>query len=724
MNKDKKVLLKVEGMDCANCAQTISRSLTKKGLSDVTVNFAIGEVQFDVIPPDQVNQAIDAIHDLGYRVVQRSDVKGNNPDAPAADAGTGGMDSTMKRKFYFCLIFTTPLFLHMFLPFHLLHQPFVQLALCTPVMLIGWLHFGKSAWKSLKAGIPNMDVLISIGSSAAYIYSIAGMAMHYGESSVSDYLFFETAATIITLIFLGNLIEHRSVKRTTSSIRELNRLQPQKAKKISGLGNTFEIIETSVEDVSVGDILLVNEGDRVPVDGKIIDGKGLMDESMMTGESIPVDRMKDHFVTAGTVCTGGSFKMRAEAVGNDTALAHIIEMVKNAQHDKPAIQRLGDRISAIFVPAVIAISVLTFIICFFIAEVGLSKSIMNSIAVLVISCPCAMGLATPTAVMVGIGRAARNGILIKGGSTLELLAGIKTIVFDKTGTLTTGSFRINKIESVSVSESELKRILFSLEVHSSHPIAKSVIAELKKESNELIPINWSKVEEDKGIGINAWDGDGNLYSAGSFQMVKHFHQDDKHNIYILRNNVLIGTVDLEDDIKPGAQAVISHLKSKGIRVVLVSGDRESTCEQVAKSCGIDEIFSEKMPAEKLSLIKDFAKEAPTAMVGDGINDAPSLARATVGISLSNATQAAIQSAQVILLQQKDLGALLFALDISTKTYSTIKQNLFWAFFYNVLAIPIAAAGFLSPMIGALSMAFSDVIVIGNSLRLNIRKIGS
>jgi Cu+-exporting ATPase len=310
--------------------------------------------------------------------------------------------------------------------------------------------------------------------------------------------------------------------------------------------------------------------------------------------------------------------------------------------------------------------------------------------------------------------------LIKGGSTIELLAGIKTVVFDKTGTLTTGNFKIKNINCIEGDELSIKRLLFSLEKHSSHPIARSLQSELADFSSG--DFKWKQIAEDKGIGINATDENGVLYSAGSFQMVKHFHPDLSHDIYLLKNNKLIATIDLEDEVKADAASIIKELTNKGMRVILLSGDRKINCERVASKTGIREIYYEKLPSQKLTILESLVKENPTAMIGDGVNDAPALAKATVGISISNATQTAIQSAQVILLDKSGLEVLLKAMRISQLTYSTIKQNLFWAFFYNVIAIPIAAAGYLNPMIGALSMAFSDVVVIGNSLRLRTRKI--
>lgn len=720
MNNSAKVLLKVEGMDCANCAQSITRTLNKNGLGNVNVNFASGEVSFEVVGADSIDLAVEKIHNLGYHVTERPDTKSGTTDHAGHHSHTAVSSST-KLKFYWSALFSIPLLLHMVSSFHLLHNAYFQLAMCLPVMFIGLSHFGRSAWNSLKEGFMNMDVLITLGSTAAFVYSVFGMLQHSGTAELHNYLFFETAATIITLVLLGNLIEQRSVKQTTTAIHDLSKLQVSVAKKVTTLNGQELITETDISKVNKGDVLQVNTGDKIPVDGRIISGQASVNESIISGESLSVDKENGDPVTGSTIVESGSIRMLAERVGSDTTLAQIIALVKDAQNSKPDIQKLGDKISSIFVPAVIAISLLTFIVCFFFLDIPVQKALMNSIAVLVVSCPCAMGLATPTAVMVGLGRAAHHGILIKGGQTLELFSSLKIIVFDKTGTLTTGKFKIRNFHVHEGEEKLIKNILFSIEQHSSHPIAQSLVSELKEFDETIV---WKQVDEDKGIGMNATDADGNLYSVGSFNMVKHFHQDDSHSLYILKNNKLIATIDLEDEIKRGTKETISALKEKGLRVIMISGDRKKVCDRVAEAVGIHEVYSEQLPSQKLKLISEFSEEAPTAMVGDGINDAPALAKASIGISLGNATQVAIQSAQVILLQQDELGILLKALTIGKKTYQTIKQNLFWAFFYNVIAIPIAAAGYLSPMIGALSMAFSDLVVIGNSIRLRFRKMDS
>jgi len=706
----KHITLLVEGMDCANCALGITKDLQKKGLADVHVNFATGEASFLLDDKSRLPSIIDGIHSIGYKVV----------DSKTREENESKM-SPVEKRFYFTLPFTIPLFFgHMFLSHDfILNQPLVQLLICLPVFIMGFIQFGGSAWNSLKAGVPNMDVLIFIGSSSAFIYSLAGMYLYQGSPGLHNYLFFETTATIITLVLLGNVFEHRSVRQTTTALKELNTIRVLKAKLVSLQMGKEVITEVDYKSIHTGAILQVNTGDKIPVDGEILSGDAGIDESMLTGESVPAEKSAGSKVIGGTILVHGNIRMRAESVGDETVLAKIIELVKQAQLSKPGIQKLGDKISAIFVPVVLGIAILTFIISYFIVHIPFQDAMMRSIAVMVISCPCAMGLATPTAVMVGIGRAAKKGILIKGGSTLEEFAKVRTVVFDKTGTLTTGDFKIRSINTLNnASRQEVEEILFNIEQHSSHPIARSVVSELKNTSYKA----FREIKEEKGSGMSAGDDAGNSYSIGSYRVAAQHTKDDAHSLYVLKNNTLIATVDLEDELKKNAAESIALLHGAGIRTILLSGDKKEKCEALAGTLKIDEVYSEQLPAQKLDLLEKLNKQHSTAMVGDGVNDAPALAKASVGISLSNATQVAIQSAQIVLLKNNDLSQLYEAQLISKHTLLTIKQNLFWAFFYNIIAIPVAAMGLLLPTFGALIMAFSDVIVIGNSIRLKTKKL--
>ncbi|TFF39315.1 heavy metal translocating P-type ATPase [Mucilaginibacter psychrotolerans] len=690
------VELNVKGMHCNNCAMSIHKLLEKKGLDNILVSFASEEVKFSTADQSLVPGIITDIENLGFHVVD-----------DIATHKTPFYDK-VENKFIFCAAFTAPLLLHMVLSWHLLHHPMVQLLLCLPVFLVGCLHFGKSAYSSLKGGVPNMDVLIFIGSSSAFIYSLVGTIQNLGE----QYLFYETCATIITLVLLGNVLEKRSVNQTTSAVKDLMKFQQVSANRV--IKDGIEVI--SAKDVLSGDVLLVNEGGQVPVDGEVLSGDASVNEAMITGESIPVQKKKYDTVIGGTIVQEGNIKIMATKVGSNSTLAQIIDLMKKAQAAKPPVQKLGDKVASIFVPVVILIALLTFVITYFATDAGLQRSMMHAIAVLVISCPCAMGLATPTAVMVGLGRAAKNGILIKGGDTIEAVANTKYVIFDKTGTLTTGKFCIKDIKAEPGQDIEsIRGAITAIEERSNHPIAKSLVKGLIGLSKQKVILK-SAVEE-KGLGMRAEDVEGNNYFLGTAKL----STDNDYNISLYKNQVLVAQIAIEDTIKPDAADLIAALIKTGIKPVLLSGDKASRCTSVAKTLGITDVHAEKLPEEKLSVVNIYRKKGKTIMIGDGINDAPALTQADVGVSMNDASHIAIQSAKVILLNT-DLKSVVTFLQISRHTLLTIKQNLFWAFAYNIIAIPVAALGFLNPMVGALAMAFSDVIVIGNSLRLKVKKV--
>lgn len=696
----KHIELNVKGMTCTNCALGIENYLKQAGMTSVHVDFSNEEVNFDMVESNDLPKMIKGIEQLGFQVVKD-------------EAEESGRLSKIEKYFYFCLIFTLPLLLHMFVSWQPLHNPWVQLILTIPVFLVGMFHFGRSGWNSLKSGVPNMDVLITIGASAAFFYSLYGTLTAKGP----DFLFYETAASIITLVLLGNLMEHRAVKKTTSAVKALTHLQKNKAKRIVDKHGQEIIEEIDASKVKVGDFIQLNTGDRIPVDGKIMEGQCETDESMITGESQAVHKNRGDQLIGGTLLIDGNVRLKATQVGKATVLAQIIEMVKKAQGDKPKIQQLADKISAVFVPIVLSVSVLTFILSYFVFDIRLEAALIHSVAVLVVACPCAMGLATPTAVVVGIGRASQKGILIKGGRTLEQFAKIKQVVLDKTGTLTTGNFSIQKINCAPKEELEVKRLIYSMELHSSHPIAKSLVKELAFEVDEKI--NFTQVEELKGIGLNATDVEGNNYKLGSSRLDPTLNM--RGDFHLLKNGAWIASISLKDDIREGAKEMVDFLYQQDIEVIMLSGDKQEKCDEIAQVLGIQKIYAEHLPQQKLEVLNNLSKQAPVAMVGDGINDAPALARADIGISLSQATDVAIQSAQVILLNGQ-LSALQDLFKVGKHTVLTIKQNLFWAFFYNSLAIPFAALGFLSPIIGTAAMALSDVVVIGNSLRLKVKKL--
>lgn len=482
------VELTVTGMHCTNCAIAIHQYLEKKDAKDIFVDFASDEVKFSGIAQENLREITKGIENLGFHVI--------TDEAPKEH-----FYKKIETKFWFSLIFTIPLFAHMFIHHPLLHDPYVQLGLCIPVFLLGFFHFGKSAFFSLRNGMPNMDVLIFIGSSAAFTYSLIGTIQQLGP----DYMFYETCATIITLVLLGNLLEKKSVKKTTSAIGDLIKIQNVNTTRISG--EHEEIIHT--KDVKQGDVLLIRSGDLIPVDGDILSGDGFVNEAMITGESLPVFKKKYDSVIGGTTLTDGNFKITATKVGRKTVLSQIISLIKDAQSKKPPIQKLGDKVASYFVPLVVVIAVFTFFITYFIAEISLQQSLMNAIAVLVVSCPCAMGLATPTAIMVGLGRAAKMGILIKGGDTIEEMSELKYMVFDKTGTLTTGDFNIKAIQTFGIEQKQVESIIAQLESYSNHPIATSIRQHMTEV--KAYRIIFQHVKEIKSEGIYATDTNNNAY---------------------------------------------------------------------------------------------------------------------------------------------------------------------------------------------------------------------
>ncbi len=691
-------------MDCNTCALHIHKYLEKKGMQGVQVNFATGHVSFENPGTQPENILVKGIQDLGYEVVEHKREKVRKP-----------WFKSHLQRFWFCFPFTAVLMSHMIpgLHLHFLMNHWVQLGLTLPVFVVGMGYFGRSAWKSLRNGMPNMNVLISIGATAAFVYSLYGSLTGQPEK----YLFYETAATILTLVFLGNYLEEASIGSTQRELNKLVKSQKVMATMISfddqHQEQLFEIENTALR---VGDLILIKSGEQVPIDCKILWGDAHANEAILTGESAPVHKQKKDLLIGGSLITDGTVKAQVTAVGEDTILSGIIQLVKQAQGEKPPIQKLADKISAVFIPVVLGIAALTFTLTWILQGV-FSVALLNSIAVLVIACPCAMGLATPAAIAVGLGRAARNGILFRNATSLELFKSIRRVVFDKTGTLTTGKFTIAKYKMEQVEEEAFKQIAYSLEKYSNHPIAVC-IQQTWKSSSE---IRWKQIEEVKGLGMKAVDAEGRTYIAGSYKAASTLTTEAEHNVYILRDGVLLGWIDVKDEIRPEAKSVIEYLHTKGIETILLSGDRQSKCETLAKELGIDTVIAEQTPEQKLEKIGKWSDEKPTAMVGDGINDAPALAKATIGISLNDASQIAVQTAQVVLMN-KGLKNLPLALGLGRHTFLTIQQNLFWAFAYNIVAIPVAAMGYLEPTWGALIMGLSDVVLAINSVRLFVKKV--
>jgi P-type Cu+ transporter len=700
---------KLDGMTCSNCSLTVTRYLEKKGKQNVKVNLMNGDVMFDTTDAGDQLLLKKGVEDLGFSV----NSVGEKKTAPEKRIFTNHL-----QRFIFCAIFTLPLMLHMlnrWIPVPFLMNPVVQLILCLPVLIVGMDFFGRSAIRSIRNGLPNMNVLVSIGAIAAFVYSLTGWLMGLGH----EYLFFETTATIITLVFFGNYLEDASIRSTRKTLDSLVSSQKVTANMIAfNEAHEEVILPVDNDQLRPGDLILIRAGEQVPADCKILSGTASLNEALITGESLPVEKVIKDKLIGGSVIINGTIKAQVTAASKDSVLAGIVSLVSTAQGEKPPVQLLADRISAIFVPVVLGIALLTFAINL-IALRELTPSLMRSIAVLVIACPCAMGLATPAAIAVGLGRAAKNGVIFRNARTLELFRTIRQVVFDKTGTLTTGEFDIQQMRVTDplMPADEFQKIVYSLEKYSTHPLAKSVVRAWKGKDE----LRWTKTDETKGVGMTGQLKSGDIIQTGNYQIAKHLTTEDNHNIYVLKNGQLIGWIDLRDEIRPEAKKVIAYFRSQGIKTILLSGDTTGAVVKAGAALGIDEVYGSQTPEQKLQKIAAMNATVPTMMIGDGINDAPALAKATIGISLSEASDIAVQTADVVLMNG-GIAQLPLSVGLGKHTYLTIKQNLFWAFAYNIVAIPVAAFGLLSPGLGALVMGLSDIVLGINSVRLRTKRV--
>ena len=716
----------IQGMTCANCSARIEKVLNRMdGVQLANVNLAMesGHVEYNpntLTPEDFVNK----IRSLGYDAVL------NQENEEAADYKKQEIKKKT-RMFWISAALSLPLLWTMVSHFtftswmyvpEFLMNPFVQWALATPVQFWIGANFYKGAYFALRNKSANMDVLVALGTSAAYFYSVYLVLTNLGSGHAMG-LYFETSAILITLILLGKVFESRAKGRSSDAIKKLMKLQPETALLERG----GETVSLPVSEVRTGDILLIKPGASIPVDAAVISGNSAVDESMLTGESLPVDKQSGDAVYAATVNANGSLRIQAEKIGKDTVLSNIIRVVEQAQGSKAPIQRLADQISGIFVPIVVGIAALTFIAWYFLVAPGdFAAALESTIAVLVIACPCALGLATPTSIMSGSGRSAEQGVLFKTAESLENTKHIDTIVLDKTGTITNGRPVVTDfIAAEGFDIEELKNWAASAESQSEHPVAQA-IADYGQVNKTV-----SRFEAVPGHGIRA-TVEGREIVMGNRRLMENidvsaenaaaFEQDGKTVMYMAVDGKFAGLIAVADTIKDTAAQAVSEMKKLGLRVVMLTGDQERTAQAIARQVGIDEVFAGVLPAEKADVVAKLQKDGRrVAMAGDGLNDAPALATADIGMAMGTGTAVAMEAADITLMQG-DLMRVVDAVRMSRLTVKNIKQNLFWALAYNSVGIPIAAAGFLAPWLAGAAMAFSSVSVVMNALRLQRVKL--
>ncbi len=716
--------LLIEGMTCAACSTRVDKVLNKidgvvKANVNLSTNKAIVEFPSGLISEEEL---IKVVEKAGYKAEVELE-----RDLDREKELREKEIKSLKTSFIISAILSVPLFSAMF--FHmagvdnalsnLLNNGWFQLLLATPVQFIIGYRFYKGAYNSLRGGGANMDVLIAMGTSAAYFYSVYHLIIGVNE------FYFESSAVIITLILLGKLFEAIAKGKTSEAIKKLMGLQPKTAKVIR---DGVEI-DLPLEKLEIGDIIVVRPGEKVPVDGIIVEGNSALDESMITGESIPTDKTVGDGVIGATINKFGAFKFEATKIGKDTVLSQIIKLVEDAQGSKAPVQRLADKISGVFVPIVVLIAAATFLIFTFLMK-DFNAGLINAVAVLVIACPCALGLATPTAIMVGTGKAAELGILIKSGEHLELTHKMDTIIFDKTGTITKGEPEVTDILSLKdMNDDELLRIAASVERASEHPLGQSIVKMGIEKKLELTdPESFSSIPgkglEAKFQGLDVLIGNRRLMNDNNItiedveenKMLK-LEESGKTAMLIALDGQLTGIIAVADQIKETSLEAIKQLASMGLEVYMITGDNERTARAIAKDIGITNILADVLPENKAAKVEELKSQGKhVGMVGDGINDAPALAAADVGFAIGTGTDVAMEAADITLMRG-DLNGVVTAIRLSHQTMRIIKQNLFWAFFYNSIGIPFAALGFLNPMVAGAAMAFSSVSVVTNSLRL-------
>lgn len=700
-------------MHCASCQTRIEKVLSRTdGVYEVNVNLATGKmrIKYDENKLDS-KKIEDKVKSIGFGAELERE-RNTDKDKKLKEKEY----ASIKRKFILSAILTLPLFSIMFFHMAGIHvfwdKPEIQFALATIVQFYVGYTFYVGAYKSIKSKAMNMDVLVVMGTSAAYFYSI------YNWYIGHDHFYFESSAMIITLVLLGKMLELRAKSKTGEALMKLMDLAPKEVTVIVD-GNTFK---KSAKDVKLGDVLLVRPGENISGDGDIVQGKTSVDESMLTGESIPVDKNVGDKVYQGTLNLNGSIEVKVTTDMTETGLSKIIRMVEEAQNQKAPVQRLADKVASIFVPTVIGIAILTFILHRVFGS-DVEKSLISAVSVLVIACPCSLGLATPTAIMVGTGKAANEGILIRDAKALENAEKLTAVALDKTGTITKGRPDVVDMINIRGDKSINNSILYSMEIKSEHPIAMAIVDYFH--DNPPKKINGSFINiEGRGVGFKILDKN---YYALSIKSIEELGIDIDADIRenmrpeatyvgLVEDKELNMLVGLVDEIKEDSKESIRFLHDMGLKTVMITGDNEKVAQKIADSAGIDKYYAEVLPEEKVLKIKELMETEVVGMVGDGINDAPALATADIGFAMGTGTDIAIDSGDITLVggSLKSVGR---SIDISKKTMKTIKQNLFWAFFYNVVGIPIAAIGILNPMIAGAAMAFSSVSVVTNSLRL-------
>jgi Cu+-exporting ATPase len=703
-NKHPELLyLKIQGMHCANCALAVERALAADGAAEVSVSFTDGVARITGSSPSDAEKFLQTIRRLGYSA--REDTE-KDSDTPTSRW------SWLEFKALVCALLTLPMLIGMFFPHSHIHAPSVQLALSTPVFVIGFAHFIPSGLRSLRSGIANMDLLVSISLLAGVTSSLAAFFLKLGH----EYFFFEACSSIVTFVLVGNSVEKHAVRAAVSSISSLSKLRNPMARLVDPVSLERENVTLIPSKLAqVGQNFLVNAGERIPVDGVIEQGTCWVDTSILTGEANPRQLQPGDDVTAGMLMIDGSVTITATRVGTDTTLAEIERLVHEAQHHKPRLQRIGDSVSAVFVPGVVGFATIFFVVGTMWLELSVSEAILRTLAILVIACPCAMGLATPIAVIAAIGRGAKSGLLFRGGDSIEKLAAIDTVAFDKTGTLTTGSFALVSIDHVSNTETiDLPSLVWSLERHSSHPIAHALVTALAAQNPNSIEL--SEIRELRGIGVTAKLPDGRAVSIG--RSSETVEESRLLRLDVIVDGAIAGRISLADEYRRGAQeALVKLQKDLKLSLVMISGDAKYRVDEAARDLGIGNSHSEQHPHEKLEIIRSLQTNHRVAFVGDGVNDAPALAQSNVGVALQSGTDVAIDSAQLVLMGGR-IDRLPLAIKLARKTVRIIRQNYAWAFGYNALMIPLAAAGEFSPLVAALLMTVSDIVVVGNSLRLS------